>query len=81
MGVGQHDAGNYVVIDHGCGLRTWYTHLSIIDVSEGNLLLAGDSIGKTSENITTGEYQFYLFCTVENTVIDPNLLFAKNQTN
>ena len=67
--------GKYVVIDHGCGLRTWYAGLSLVDVHIGDILLAGESIGKTSLNTSTNEYEFLLFCTVYDEIIDPNFLF------
>lgn len=43
--------GQTVVIDHGIGLQTLYAHLSTIDVSEGQLVAKGESIGRTG---TTG---------------------------
>ena len=67
--------GKYVVIDHGCGLRTWYAGLSFVDVNVGDILLAGESIGKTSLNASTNEYEFLMFCTVYDEIIDPNFLF------
>ena len=67
--------GKYVVVDHGCGLRTWYSGLSYIDVNVGDILLEGESIGKTSPSIFNGEHEFFLFCTAYDTIIDPNFLF------
>lgn len=37
--------GNYVVIDHGSGLRTKYLHLSSISVSAGQSVVVGQKIG------------------------------------
>lgn len=37
--------GNYVVIDHGGGVETWYAHLDAVDVSEGEPVFAGMQIG------------------------------------
>jgi murein DD-endopeptidase MepM/ murein hydrolase activator NlpD len=39
--------GNTVVIDHGYGLLTLYGHLSSIDVSEGDTVERGQSIGRS----------------------------------
>ncbi len=43
--------GDTVVIDHGSGVFSLYSHLSSIDVSEGDFVARGDIIGKTG---TTG---------------------------
>ncbi len=37
--------GNYVLIDHGGGLNTFYGHMSKVTVSKGESVAAGDSIG------------------------------------
>ncbi len=46
-----HDSGNaglsYIAIDHGNGLITKYLHLSAIFVAAGDVVNAGDLIGKT----------------------------------
>lgn len=68
--------GNYVVIDHGCGLRTWYTHLGKIDVEVGDVLLTGEHLGKTSEGNFEGKEGFTLYCTVYDIMIDPNTLWT-----
>ena len=39
--------GSYVILDHGLGLKTIYAHLSIINVSEGDILLTGESVGRS----------------------------------
>lgn len=38
--------GNYIVIDHGGGLETYYIHLSGFDVSVGDSVTAGQLIGR-----------------------------------
>ena len=37
--------GNYVILDHGLGLKTIYAHLGVINVSEGDILLTGEYLG------------------------------------
>ena len=69
------ELGNYVVIDHGCGLRTWYAGLGNADVKVGDIVLAGQHIGKTGEGSIEGKEGFRLFCTVYDTMIDPNTLW------
>lgn len=43
--------GNTVVIEHGAGLKSWYQHLDSLSCSTGDLLEAGDPVGKVG---TTG---------------------------
>ena len=71
--VGESDnLGRFVVIDHGCGLRTWYTNLSFTEVEQGDILLAGQSVGKTG---TVNQKEgFRLYCTAFDTLIDPTIL-------
>ncbi len=38
--------GNYIIIDHGGGLETYYIHLSGFDVSEGDSVTTGQLIGR-----------------------------------
>ncbi|MBQ8849709.1 MAG: M23 family metallopeptidase [Clostridia bacterium] len=74
--IGYNDwLGNYVVIDHGCGLRTWYAGLGKIDVEVGELLLCDQHIGKAGEGTFNGSEGFTLYCTLYDAVIDPNALF------
>lgn len=43
--------GNTIVVDHGLGVFTLYSHLSVIQVKVGDRVLKGDIIGRTG---TTG---------------------------
>ena len=45
--------GNYVVIDHGYGLRTTYGHLSRINVSKGLSIRRGDLLGYSGNTGTS----------------------------
>lgn len=50
-------AGNYVVIDHGSGLRTQYLHLSSISVRVGQTVTAGQKLGGVgSTGYSTGNH-------------------------
>ena len=74
--IGQNELlGKFVIIDHGCGLRTWYTGLGKIDIEVGTLLLAGQHIGKALPNEIDNNEGFTLYCTVYDILIDPDTLF------
>ena len=69
--------GNYVLVDHGCGLRTWYGHLSDINVAIGDVVQKGESIGKTGQTgLATGN-GFLFLCTVYQTLIQPEYVIGK----
>lgn len=55
--------GNTVILDHGYGLQTIYSHLSSIDVAEGQKISRGDIIGKTGETGLAGGDHLH-FCTI-----------------
>ena len=42
--------GNVVVIDHGCGLQTWYYSLKSTERSVGSELKQGDVVGFAGTN-------------------------------
>lgn len=69
--------GNYVVVDHGLGLKSWYCHLSGTDVSEGKIVTKNESIGTAAKtgytpNSATG---FYLIVTSNGVPMSPYALF------
>lgn len=43
--------GNTVIIEHGMGLKSWYHHMDSLDCETGDVLEAGDPVGKVG---TTG---------------------------
>ncbi len=40
--------GNFVIVDHGCGLYTWYAGLAEARVVVGNILAVGETLGLSS---------------------------------
>jgi murein DD-endopeptidase MepM/ murein hydrolase activator NlpD len=49
-----------VIIDHGLGLYTLYSHLSAIDVKVGNALAKKQILGKTGETgLAAGDHLHY----------------------
>jgi murein DD-endopeptidase MepM/ murein hydrolase activator NlpD len=49
--------GNYVVVDHGNGITSYYAHLSEVDVKVGDLVNQGTTVGKVgSTGNSTGPH-------------------------
>ncbi len=63
--------GRYVVVDHGCGLRSWYANLGSTDVEIGDIVLNGQSVGKIGKGSFKSAKGFALYCTVQKDVINP----------
>lgn len=52
--------GNLIVIDHGLGLQSLYSHLSEIGVAAGDTVSKGDTIGKTgATGMAGGDHLHY----------------------
>ncbi|XPV74910.1 MAG: M23 family metallopeptidase [Desulfovibrio sp.] len=52
--------GNCVIVDHGLGLQTLYSHLSQLDVAEGDEVQKGDILGKTgATGMAGGDHLHY----------------------
>lgn len=63
--------GNYVVIDHGNGLQTWYQHCSKLYVSVGDTVSRGQNIAAVgTTGISTGAHLHYEVH-VNGTAVDP----------
>ena len=63
--------GNYVAIDHGGGLVTYYMHCSKLLVSPGDEVLQGSVIALVgSTGVSTGPHVHYSVA-VNGTYVDP----------
>ena len=71
--------GNYIVVDHGFGLLSWYCHLSDFDSFEGKTLALGDSVGKSGKLDTDGKYGFLLMITLNGELLDPSVIIEQNK--
>lgn len=70
--VGNCDVlGNFVVVDHGYGLKTWYAHLSEISVSVGDVVKTSQSLGKTGNTGFTIENRLHIEFTVFDIPVAP----------
>lgn len=63
--------GNTVVIDHGFGLMTTYSHLSEISVNPGDEVQKGDIIGRTGATGLAGGDHLHFGVLVHDTFVNP----------
>jgi murein DD-endopeptidase MepM/ murein hydrolase activator NlpD len=63
--------GNTVMIDHGFGLFSMYSHLSATNVTVGQMVARGDIIGKTGRTGLAGGDHLHLGMLVNQTFINP----------
>jgi hypothetical protein len=62
--------GNYVLIDHGYGIYSGYAHLSVVDVTRGQDLSAGQIIGKVGSTGRSGGAHFHWEMAVNGEWVD-----------
>ena len=71
-------AGNYVVIDHGYGLLSSYSHLSSVNVVKNELVNKGHKIGEIgSTGRVTGPHLHWTVY-LNKTRVNPELLIKEN---
>jgi len=63
--------GNCVIIDHGLGLQTLYSHMSQIDVQPGQAVSKGDIIGRTGATGLAGGDHLHFGVYVSGTPVQP----------
>jgi murein DD-endopeptidase MepM/ murein hydrolase activator NlpD len=57
LAAGLYYSGNTVILDHGQGMYSYFGHMSVISVSEGDMVAAGDVIGKVgATGLVTGPH-------------------------
>ena len=66
--------GNFVVIDHGMGLCSWYCNLAFVDVRQGDVVAKDQFIGTTGNSPLMEKNGVLLICTIQNSIIDPALI-------
>jgi len=63
--------GNTVIIDHGFGLCSLYSHLNQISVSQGDMVKKGDEIGFTGLTGLAGGDHLHFSMIVHNVFVNP----------
>lgn len=63
--------GNTIVIEHGYGLKTWYSHLSEISVSVGDTVELGQAIGVTGKTGFTNQNGVHYGMSVFDVPVSP----------
>ncbi len=63
--------GETLILDHGCGLFSMYSHMSIIDVSPGASVAKGDILGRTGQTGMAGGDHLHFAMIVQGVFVDP----------
>lgn len=71
----SYGSGNYIWIDHGYGVRSYYCHLSRIDVKKGQHVTQGTQIALSGNTgyYTTGPH-LHLGLYIDGTAVDPRVV-------
>lgn len=69
--------GNYVAVEHGMGIRTWYCCLSSVDVEVGDGLAKGESLGKCGSKGVISASGCIILCSVYDCLVDPDFIIGK----
>ena len=63
--------GNTVIIDHGFGLASLYSHMSQISIKEGDMVKTGDDLGSTGVTGLAGGDHLHFSMIVHNVFVNP----------
>lgn len=67
--------GNYVIVDHGIGLHSWYCGLSDVNVGVGDIVKQGSTIGKSGSSSLLCEDGVNVLCSINGSLVNPHRLF------
>ena len=63
--------GNTVILDHGFGLFSLYSHMSSMSVQEGQMVNKGDILGRTGNTGMAGGDHLHFSILIHNTFVSP----------
>lgn len=63
--------GGVIVIDHGLGIRSWYTRLDVSEVTVGTEVKQGDELAKGDDSGFGDDYRMHCSITVEDSFVSP----------
>ena len=63
--------GNTIILDHGFGLFTLYSHLSQINVTDGQMVEKGEFMGKTGKTGLAGGDHLHYGTLIHQTLVNP----------
>ncbi len=68
-------SGKLVVIDHGCGIKSWYMHMSEITVNKGDMVEKGAALGTVGATGFTTGLNLHYELTVNGIPVNPYTLW------
>lgn len=68
--------GNFVVIDHGCGVFTYYMHLDGFAMREGDTVSAGDLIGRVGSTGLSTASHLHVSLRIQDVYVEPLSLLS-----
>lgn len=69
--------GNFVIVDHGMGLHTWYCNLGSFDVANGDIVAKGQPLGKIGTSTMLDEQGVLILASIRGTLIDPSNILGQ----
>ncbi|WP_368233237.1 M23 family metallopeptidase [Anaerotruncus rubiinfantis] len=63
--------GNTVLIEHGCGLKSWYYHMSALHVQAGDLVEKGELIGEIGSTGYSNSPHMHFAISVNDVFVNP----------
>ena len=63
--------GNFVVVDHGWGLKSWYAHLSEVSVAVGDTVNKGQTLGKVGKTGFINIHRLHVMVTAAGVPVSP----------